>query len=53
MLRPRQSRVKFYEDMKEALAPSKVTPIKYARPTSIGSEDENGIKGVNYSEAVK
>ena len=41
MLRPRQSRVKFYEDMKEALAPSKVTPIKYARPpTSIGSGAE-------------
>ena len=41
MLRPRQSRVKFYEDMKEALAPSKVTPIKYARPpTSIGSDIE-------------
>jgi len=40
MLRPRQLRVKFYEDMKEALAPSKVTPIKYDRPTSIGSGAE-------------
>ncbi len=37
----RYSPVKFYEDMKEALAPSKVTPIKYARPpTSIGSAAE-------------
>ena len=37
----RYSPVKFYEDMKEALAPSKVTPIKYARPpTSIGSDIE-------------
>ena len=38
----RYSPVKFYEDMmKEALAPSKVTPIKYARPpTSIGSGAE-------------
>lgn len=45
MLRPRQSRVKFYEDMKEALAPSKVTPIKYARPpTSIGSGAEVAAK---------
>jgi hypothetical protein len=44
MLRPRQSRVKFYEDMKEALAPSKVTPIKYARPASIGSGAEVAAK---------
>jgi hypothetical protein len=37
----RYSPVKFYGDMKEALAPSKVTPIKYARPpTSIGSDIE-------------
>jgi len=37
MARSRYSQVKFYEDMKEALAPSKVKPIKYARPASIGS----------------
>lgn len=40
MLRPRYSQVKFYEDMKKALAPAKVEPIKYARPTSIGSGAE-------------
>jgi hypothetical protein len=40
MARSRYSQVKFYGDMKEALAPSKVTPIKYVRPTSIGSGAE-------------
>ena len=44
MLRPRYSQVKFYEDMKKALAPSKVTPIKYARPASIGSGAEVAAK---------
>jgi len=45
MLRPRYSQVKFYEDMKEALAPSKVTPIKYetaGRP--LGSTAEVAAK---------
>ena len=41
----RYSQVKFYEDMKKALAPSKVKPIKYARPpTSIGSDIEAAAK---------
>lgn len=37
----RYSQIKLYKDMKKALAPSKVTPIKYATatPTSLGSKE--------------